>query len=212
MNTKHYDKKYYDYQRVIGEAGGRLNLVKFADLFKQKNITVMDFGCGGGFLLSNIDVENKIGFEINPHAIEECKQNGISVYSDWKKIKSNTIDVVVSNHALEHVPDPLKILKKIKDVIKPSGKVAIVVPCEQPHERGWKYTSDDINNHLWTWCPQTLGNLAKLAGLKVLRCEAFQHQWTPDWATEYKSANYHARCVEYAKRNNNYQIRLLCTK
>ena len=64
----HYNKDYFDWQKEIGKVGGYLNKFKFeTDVF-------MDFGCGGGYLLKQFDNKNKIGFEINKAAQEECKK------------------------------------------------------------------------------------------------------------------------------------------
>ena len=76
----------------------------------------------------------------------------------------------------------------------------IVIPLEQPTERQFYYKEGDINQHLNTWCPMTFGNLATLAGFKVLSCDVFQHQWTPDFKTTWMNPDFHERCREYAKK------------
>ena len=74
MNAQeYYDNNYFDnYQKQIGEFGGKANLFKF-----QKHISkgdkILDFGCGGGFLLNNLNCKSKFGVEINPFAREYCK-------------------------------------------------------------------------------------------------------------------------------------------
>lgn len=47
MENSNYDKKYFDWQKTIGEFGGKANLFKFEDNIKNTD-TVLDFGCGGG--------------------------------------------------------------------------------------------------------------------------------------------------------------------
>lgn len=67
---------------------------------------------------------------------------------------------------MQHVPFPLNTLKELYKKIKVNGKIIIVIPCEQPSESSFYYKSNDINQHLHTWCPMTFGNLATLAGFK----------------------------------------------
>ena len=70
---EYYDNKYFDdYQKKIGEFGGKANLFKFKK-FINHDSKVLDFGCGGGFLLNNINCSYKAGIEINSVARNFCK-------------------------------------------------------------------------------------------------------------------------------------------
>jgi SAM-dependent methyltransferase len=207
----HYNKDYFDWQKEVGKVGGYLNKFKFENDVNEKDV-LMDFGCGGGYLLKQFDNKNKIGFEINKAAQEECKKNSIPVYDNFDDIKDNSIDTIISNHAMEHVPLPLNILKELYKKLINKGKLIIVIPCEQIHEDGFHYKPNNINQHLHTWCPMTFGNLVTLAGFKVNQCVVFQHQWCPDYKQNWNKSNFHDRCHAYAKQNHNYQIRLLATK
>ena len=88
----------------------------------------------------------------------------------------------------------------------------IVLPCEQPHEGGFNYSDKDQNQHLYTWCPQTFGNLVKLSGFKIISCTTFQHQWLPGYQKDYVQKNYHQRCRQHAVKNKNYQIKCIAKK
>ena len=96
--------------------------------------------------------------------------------------------------------------------LKPNGKIVIVVPCEQPSEDGFNFREDDVNFHLYTWVPATLGNLAKAAGFKVIESKAFRHQFVPDYQKTWNKPNFHKRCRRYAQKNNNYQVKLVAAK
>ena len=178
----------------------------------DENDVLMDFGCGGGYLLNNFSNKEKYGFEINKCAHEELKRNNISFYDNFDDIKDNSIDTVISNHAMEHVPLPLTTLENLYSKLKKGGKIVIVIPCEQPRETAFYYKPNDFNQHLHTWCPMTFGNLVTLAGFKVIDCNVFQHQWTPNYQNEYRDRNYHKKCINYARRTGNLQIKLVATK
>ena len=172
----------------------------------------MDFGCGGGYLLQQFNNKTKIGFEINRHAWDEIKSKGIMVFDNFDDIEDNSIDCVISNHALEHVPLPLDTLKNLCKKLKVGGKIVIVIPCEQPSEQSFYYKANNINQHLHTWCPMTFGNLSTLAGFKVISCDVLRHQWTPNWETEWDKPDFYNKCVEYANKTKNLQVKLVATK
>lgn len=48
--STHYDAEYFNWQKNIGAFGGWANSFKFKNSI-SKSDTVIDFGCGGGFLL-----------------------------------------------------------------------------------------------------------------------------------------------------------------
>lgn len=211
MAEAHYDATYWQFQQEIGKIGGILNKFKFEGLIKPDH-TVLDFGCGGGYLLANLNCAKRLGVELNPHARATAARNGLEAYASLADISENSVDRVISNHALEHVENPLAILKELLRVLKPKGVLCLVLPCEQPSEAGFYYKPDDINNHLFTWCPMTIGNLARAAGFKIYESKDFQHQWVPDYKTTYTQPDFHERCREHAKRNGNRQLRLVAWK
>jgi SAM-dependent methyltransferase len=207
----HYNKQYFDWQKNIGQIGGYLNMFKF-EKYINSNDKLLDFGCGGGYLLKNFNVKEKFGFEINVATHQQCKEFNINVTDKWDDLQDNYFDTIISNHAMEHVHEPLNILKNLYKKLKPNGKLVIVIPCEQPSETGFHYKENDINQHLYTWCPMTFGNLAKLAGFNIITCNTIQHQWCPDYQTTWGKTDFYERCVQHAKKNGNYQVRLIATK
>lgn len=172
-----YDSEYFKWQKEIGEFGGQANLFKF-EKYISKHDTVLDFGCGGGYLLKNIQTDgNKIGVEINPTARQEAEKNGVICFDSLDKIEDNSIDVVISNHALEHVEYPSNVLKELKRIIKDQGKILIVVP----HENSKTVNVNDKNMHLYTWTPQNLVNLFRQCDINVIRYNSICHMWIPHY-------------------------------
>src|SRR5690606_7136957 len=107
--------------------------------------------------------KNKLG-EINETAREYAKTIGITLYDNADKIEDNWADVIISNHALEHVENPLGEIKELYKKLKPGGKIVFVVP----HERRKKYVEGNIHNHFFSWAEINLGNLFKHAGYEVV--------------------------------------------
>ena len=91
-------------------------------------------------------------------------------------IGPEAIDVVLSDNALEHALEPWRELTALLPLLKRGGRIHIVVPCEG---LGWKYRADDINQHGYSWSPQSLGNLLKAAGYEVEYSRPYIHKWPP---------------------------------
>lgn len=91
-------------------------------------------------------------------------------------IGPEAIDVVISDNALEHALEPWRELTALLPLLKRGGRIHIVVPCEGI---GWKYRADDINQHVYSWSPQSLGNLLKAAGYEVECSRPYIHKWPP---------------------------------
>ncbi len=175
--SAHYNKKYFDRQHPIGEFGGWANKTKFAD-YINKNDDVLDFGCGGGFLLKNLNCKKRVGVEINPSAAEKAKKNGIDVYKSVDDIPDEYVDVIISNNAFEHTLRPLDELKALYKKLKQGGKIIFVVPCESIY---YKYKPNDVNHHLYSWSPMNLGNIFTEAGFSVIESKAYIHKWPPKY-------------------------------
>ena len=173
----HYNEKYFSWQSSIGEFGGWANITKFKAYISMTD-DVLDFGCGGGFLLSNLQCRKKVGIEVNPKAAEAAKDNGIEVYQKVKDVPDEYVDVVISNNALEHTHHPLQILKDLYPKLKKKGKIIFVVPCESISNA---YRPNDINQHLYSWSPMCIGNLFVEAGYLLLESKPYIHKWPPQY-------------------------------
>ncbi|MES2621386.1 MAG: class I SAM-dependent methyltransferase [Bacteroidota bacterium] len=194
MNT-HYDENYFNWQHDIGFFGGWANLVKFEE-FITEDMNVIDFGCGGGFLLKNIRCKNKIGIEINDVARESASKRGIQSFKYVAEAPDDWADIIISNNALEHVNEPLSQLVALRPKLKKGGRIIFVVPCDSIK---YEYVPNDVNYHLFSWSPMNLGNLFTEAGYKVIESKSFIHKWPP---------YYHTIAVRLGKRLFNLACRI----
>ena len=214
--SKHYNDDYFSWQKRVGIFGAKANNFKFVDSVK-KDFIVLDFGCGGGYLLKALDCKEKVAIEPNPSARKEALENGISkVYKDVDdclKDNRNKIDLIISNHALEHVLNPLMELKKLKDLLKENGKIHFVVPCEHV---SYSYEPiKDKNNHLYSWSPMNLGNLFTEAGFTVIYSKALVHKWPPyyRWFAKLGWKLFHIICRIYGYIARDwFQVEVLAKK
>ena len=218
VTSAHYagekGSKYFEWQNQFGARSGKIEARKFARLMSSE-ATLLDFGCGSGHLLNALDAKNKIGLEINPHAVAHAEKLGIKVFSDISEIPDEFVDIVISNHALEHVPAPLESVQELRRVMKKNGKLSICVPIDD-WRRAKTFDPQDINNHLHTWTPQLLGNLFVEAGFKAsnLDIAILRKSWFPGTKYLWKYEKlFDLLCTIYCLvKRNGYQIVINATK
>lgn len=172
-------KKYFQNQYKGGIRQGEIEARKFRE-FISPNSRVLDFGCGSGTILHNLQCSTKIGVEINPVARETANAFGITTYDDLSKVPDNSFDVVISNHALEHVESPFNELEKIYQKLVEGGEFIIFVPIDD-----WRVQQridpNDKRHHLYTWTPQLFFNLLSDAGFAVEKIWIYTHIWPSSW-------------------------------
>ena len=167
-----YKEDYFEWQKTLGKIGGIYDSPKFLG-FVEHNDTLVDFGCGGGFILEKMPCLNKIGVEVNPTAREFCIKKGLKVVESIEEIEDTWASIIISNHVLEHVPNPIDILIQLKSKLQIGGKIIFIVPSE----RKVPYNPDNIDQHLYTWAEVNLGNLFTYAGFKVIKVEFIHARW-----------------------------------
>jgi SAM-dependent methyltransferase len=173
--TPHYGAEYFKWQFEVGRFGGWANLTKFSTYIHPR-MKVLDFGCGCGYLLANINCKEKLGVEINPIARAEAEKSGIRTVASLSEIEDDWADLIISNHALEHCRHPLQELQALLSKVAPGGLAVFVVPCEAIKNR---YRQHDRNHHLYSWSPMSLANLFMEAGFAVVECKPYIHSWPP---------------------------------
>jgi SAM-dependent methyltransferase len=77
----------------------------------------------------------------------------------WKEIKSNSVDILISGQAFEHIEFFWITMLEIARILKPGGLCCIVAPSSGPEH---KYPVD-----CWRFFPDGFSALARFAGLKI---------------------------------------------
>ncbi len=128
------DKKYYD--EFFKKYGPRVHddPIRFAELAALCQGTVGDFGCGTG-ALADFYKGKYLGYDISTVAIEAAK----SIRREGAEFESGDLcdpqfqihshfDTIVLTEFLEHVEDDAAVFAKIKELLKPDGRIIISVP------------------------------------------------------------------------------------
>ena len=94
---------------------------------------VLDIGCGNGWFISAMADRgwDAYGYEpLSSYAEELSKKLNLKIFSDddIEKDYDNFFDLVTLNFSLEHLADPKKILRRVKQMLKQGGMISITVP------------------------------------------------------------------------------------
>lgn len=172
-------KEYFKNQYRGGIRQGEIEARKFKN-FISTDSRVLDFGCGSGAILYNLQCSVKIGIEINPIARETANKLGVNTYDDLSSVPDNSFDIVISNHALEHVEAPFQELEKIYQKLIPGGKLIIFVPIDDWRVQQ-RINPNDKRHHLYTWTPQLFFNILSDTGFEVEKIWIYTHIWPSSW-------------------------------
>lgn len=143
---------------------------------KITNKNILDFGCGvGGFLdLAKTSAANVSGIELELSLQKTFNNRGLNVFQNIQAaLKDNSkYDLITAFHVIEHLADPISILKNLTELLDVNGWLIIEVPNSndalltlydcQPFQE-FTYWSQ----HLFLFNSNTLANLIKQAGLKL---------------------------------------------
>ena len=171
MNTTYYTgergQKYFDMRvqrraTAVQEENASIFLP-----FMEPHMTVLDFGCGTGGILNALPCSSRLGVEVNEPSIAVAAENGIRIFRSLDEAPAEIADLVISHHAIEHVPEPLTIIAGLYRALKPGHRAVIVVPAEEPRRRKNRRWHPNADKHLYSWNPVTLGNLMELAGFHL---------------------------------------------
>ena len=137
------------------------------------NKKVLDFGCGnGGFLLHAETIAmNVVGVELEKR-VQKHYKGRLNIFPSIESIIGE-YDLITAFHVIEHIPDPIKILKELSEYLTMNGKIIIEVPNSEDalltlYDCGafQKYTY--WSEHLFLYNKKTLNILAEKSGLKTL--------------------------------------------
>ena len=145
---------------------------KWADRF-GKMLTggeiVLDIGCSTGHFMDLIGNKAKkvYGHELNKKEVNFCRnilKFDVSGQPLKDRFKEKTFDYITMIYVLEHIAQPKEFLKFIKKLLKPGGKLVILVPNEQdalvnlyniPEFKKFYYCIE----HLFYYNPRTIKRL-----------------------------------------------------
>jgi SAM-dependent methyltransferase len=90
---------------------------------------ILDVGCGLGWILSSLDVGwEKHGIEISKFASNHASQFGTIHTGTLEDFRGSSFDVVLMNHVIEHLPDPIGALDRVHGLLREGGVLILGTP------------------------------------------------------------------------------------
>ena len=129
---------------------------------------ILDVGTGMGYLLAAFSEEfprfDIVGHDLNNEKEEFIRSNGATdFYSGSLESIPKRFDLITLNHVVEHLPDPVTVLKQASALLKPDGYLAVIVPCFK-----LVYTDFFFLEHCSHFTASSLNVVSALAGLSIV--------------------------------------------
>jgi SAM-dependent methyltransferase len=156
---------------------------KSAGLIQSRTKTsrgrLLDIGCGYGFFLQEMKCRGwrVEGIEISEVGRQYARDRwDIHVYSQTLEnlsLPGNFFDVVTLFYVIEHVNDPLDLLKEVKRILKPGGLILLRWPHSTPIVRILGPLSKKLDlyhtpYHLYDFSPRTMEKMLTFCGFKEI--------------------------------------------
>ena len=120
-------------------------------------LTILDIGSSEGLLLAALE-GNRVAFDISPFNLKHVIAEDVipvSGFAEKLPFKNEVFDRVICAALLEHVLKPEMIADEITRVLKPSGKVIIVVPFNENPEKLFELEKDRTKEPIVETQPRT---------------------------------------------------------
>ncbi len=162
-----------------------MKIINFLKSLEIKNkIKILDIGCSKGFMAENLMSYNFefYGIDINKEDVKFAKKyykkiKIIDIDNENLPYKNNFFDIIIMGDIIEHLKEPLKALKNIKNLLKRNGIIIISTPnIANIYIRfnllcgNFEYTDRGIldKTHLRFFTLKTFRQLVKESHLKII--------------------------------------------
>ncbi len=155
----------------VGASGRGMPRLKalFATIEEQLDVLhpppaakVLDFGCGPGHMLSRLQV---LGWDT--YGIEPAVKSAFAYHHELQVPPAEpTFSLIVVHHVLEHVPNPLEVLRSLSAALLDGGFVYISVPrLDTVAVHGDLRYCINSHTHIVSYTEQCMRTLLTMAGL-----------------------------------------------
>ncbi len=187
-------------QRFTGKMLSQVSLIqnivasKVMWLDASRRGRLLDVGSGSGrYLVRMRDLGWDVaGVEPDPKAARGARERfGLEIHGSSLEaagFSEGAFDAVTMHHVIEHVPDPIELLRRSHRVLKPGGTLVVVTPNieslgRRMFSRSWMPW--DPPRHLLLFSPRALHKAAELAGFRIERMLSPANEARDSWYFSY---------------------------
>ncbi|MDI6715794.1 MAG: class I SAM-dependent methyltransferase [Actinomycetota bacterium] len=142
---------------------------------------ILDIGCGAGSFLDEIRSYgfDTYGVDLDDKAVAYARSGGHKVFCkpvEDAGFKENFFDVVRASHVIEHMPNPRTALLEIHRVLKPDGRLLILLPNIDSflaRRYGSYWFQLDVPRHLYHFTPESITNLLVSTGFSRVKITTY---------------------------------------
>lgn len=163
-------KDEQDYYRQRAAHGRRIIRYLRLNGIDTKNRVVYEIGCAGGGLLEvfrNAGCTVK-GADYNVGMIQQGQQRGLNLVVGGVECFRDDppADIVILNHVLEHITDPVGFLRQARDLLKEDGVMYVEVPTIETIRSTYRHNIFNYlqNAHVFCFSSHTLPRVLQEAG------------------------------------------------
>ncbi len=140
--------------------------------------SLLDVGCGDGKFLWGLDGGRwrRTGLEPSRQVVELVRERIPDI--DFvignlfsSRLQPGAFDAITFWHVLEHLPEPRRVMRRARDLLRPEGWLIISLPNldslqARIFRRHW-YAFDDVPRHLFHYSPRSLALLLEQEDFEV---------------------------------------------
>jgi SAM-dependent methyltransferase len=142
---------------------------------------LLDVGCANGsFLVAARDAGFAVrGVEPAEGAAAAARGRGLDVTTGTLEDvppAPGSLEVATAWHVLEHIPEPLATLERLRSELVPGGHLLVEVPNAEStlaQREGGRWHAAEVHHHVGQYGPRSLRALAERAGFAVLALDTF---------------------------------------
>jgi 2-polyprenyl-3-methyl-5-hydroxy-6-metoxy-1,4-benzoquinol methylase len=149
---------------------------KYLNEKENKNLSVLDIGCGRGDILKAFKEIgcNVAGIDLSEEAISLCMPIEVRQINVENEININNyekkFDIIFSKSLIEHLKEPIKFFEYSKKMLKEDGMLIVLTPSWVHHSFGPFYLDF---THITPFTLHSLRDIGKLSGFNFAQVEYF---------------------------------------
>lgn len=203
------EERFGTVHRIRSRLEARRMLSVARDL--RPDARILDVGCGDGFHLDLLRRYGPSGWELfgvdtDPRAVEAARRRGLNVELstiETASVEPGSIDLALCIQTVEHVADPVAVLRAIAGALRPGGSLYLITDSTDSPDfrltKGRHWGGYHFPRHWNLFNRQSMRKLAQRSGLDVaeLRTMTSPVNWTysvRNWLDDWGAPRWLVEC------------------